>query len=98
MVRENWIKPGATIIDVGINPVDVRPIFFLFPTPFLINHYSVVLYCYFYVISIFFLVCVALFGFLLWPNPTSFRPKCLPLVLNTFIFFQSCSFNAKEVC
>jgi hypothetical protein len=32
------------------------------------------------------LVCVALFGFLLWPNPTSFRPKCLLLVLNIFLF------------
>lgn len=27
LVRGNWIKPGAAIIDVGINPVDVRPIF-----------------------------------------------------------------------
>lgn len=39
MVRENWIKPGAVIIDVGINPVEVRilchwfviPFFLLFP-------------------------------------------------------------------
>lgn len=23
MVRGNWIKPGAVIIDVGINPVEV---------------------------------------------------------------------------
>lgn len=24
LVRGNWIKPGAVVIDVGINPVDVR--------------------------------------------------------------------------
>lgn len=24
LVRGSWIKPGAAIIDVGINPVDVR--------------------------------------------------------------------------
>ena len=24
MVRGDWIKPGATVIDVGINAVDVR--------------------------------------------------------------------------
>jgi hypothetical protein len=33
MVRGSWIKPGAVIIDVGINPVDVsrfisRPCFY----------------------------------------------------------------------
>jgi 5,10-methylene-tetrahydrofolate dehydrogenase/methenyl tetrahydrofolate cyclohydrolase len=25
MVRGDWIKPGAAVIDVGTNPVDVRP-------------------------------------------------------------------------
>lgn len=24
LVRGSWIKPGAVVIDVGINPVDVR--------------------------------------------------------------------------
>jgi 5,10-methylene-tetrahydrofolate dehydrogenase/methenyl tetrahydrofolate cyclohydrolase len=24
MVRGSWIKPGAVVIDVGINPVEVR--------------------------------------------------------------------------
>lgn len=37
LVRGNWIKPGAAIIDVGINPVDVRH-------PF---HKLLVAYCYF---------------------------------------------------
>lgn len=27
MVKGSWIKPGAVIIDVGINPVEVREIF-----------------------------------------------------------------------
>lgn len=27
MVRGSWIKPGAVIIDVGINPVEVRKLF-----------------------------------------------------------------------
>jgi len=29
MVRGSWIKPGAVLIDVGINPVEVSGIFFL---------------------------------------------------------------------
>lgn len=28
MVRGSWIKPGAVIIDVGINPVEVGRLFF----------------------------------------------------------------------
>ena len=24
LVRGSWLKPGAVVIDVGINPVDVR--------------------------------------------------------------------------
>ena len=30
MVRGDWIKPGAAVIDVGTNPVDVRPCLFAF--------------------------------------------------------------------
>lgn len=26
MVRGSWLKPGAVVIDVGINPVEVRRI------------------------------------------------------------------------
>lgn len=26
MVRGSWLKPGAVVIDVGINPVEVRKI------------------------------------------------------------------------
>lgn len=29
MVKGSWIKPGAVIIDVGINPVEVSEIVFL---------------------------------------------------------------------
>jgi hypothetical protein len=31
LVRGNWIKPGAAIIDVGINPVDVSNLVLIFP-------------------------------------------------------------------
>jgi 5,10-methylene-tetrahydrofolate dehydrogenase/methenyl tetrahydrofolate cyclohydrolase len=29
MVKGSWIKPGAVIIDVGINPVDVSRFYFM---------------------------------------------------------------------
>jgi hypothetical protein len=34
MVRGSWLKPGAVVIDVGINPVEVRKIL-LWPVVFL---------------------------------------------------------------
>lgn len=32
MIRGSWIKPGAVIIDVGINPVEVRTVSILLCT------------------------------------------------------------------
>lgn len=38
MVRGSWIKPGAVVIDVGINPVEVSWVFFGFFTMFTCLH------------------------------------------------------------
>lgn len=45
MVKGSWIKPGAVIIDVGINPVEVREIFLSLSNRFLKSVYVCVCVC-----------------------------------------------------